>query len=145
VEKYVSTSEPEMSMISDVLGMSAVGMVGLAASGGQLAWNGDPNWNNNGSVNDLVYRQTWTGDSIHIDPNVNGTPWIQPNQRRYYTPDPRSPEDIERERQESMEMLRRFAEMAQGAAARPPVQPTVEPDGVNTEDSFRPQRKLDID
>lgn len=125
-----------MSMMGNAVGMAAAGSIGLAA------WNGPPpsHWYQPGGVSDLLYRPTWTGDS---SADIPMWPSVRPT-----FPAPPDPQDEMRRHEELMEALRRLA----GSTLPPVPAPTQaapaaapEPEGINTEDSFRPQRKLDIE
>lgn len=135
-----------MSLINS----NAVGMVGGSIG---LMWNGPI-----GGHQDLLYRPSWTGDSIDIDPNGNTfigspphqNPWIQPHHPNTYGPierhDPLGPLQVD---PAAIEELRRFFEQQRQAQPVVPqaveFAPPAEPEGVDTTDSFKPKRKLDMD
>lgn len=93
---------------------------------------------------DLLYRQTWTGDSSNIP---------APYQAQEIAPIRRPTEDEERasEINRIMELFRQYTvqRVAEPMIPMAPLQvdPVVAPqeEGINTEDSFKPQRKLDLD
>lgn len=119
------------------------------------------------SMIDLMYRpqQNTFGGPIWVDPNSNWYgrhPWqetigpgLVPDDQRYGPIERPRPEITE----ETLEELRRLFERNQrdrhvittdsitipAPIEAAPAAPEPKPEGVNTEDSFRPGRKLDLD
>lgn len=151
-----------MSMIGSAVGVAAAGSIGLVSSQQSvMASYGDPPWWDRVGQQDLLHRwngNTYDPNSVPVpghwyQPNSN-LPWIQPQPLMpasppQYFPDPRTQEQIEAERAAQMQEFARFIEAARQAIPTQPVQaaPTApaELEGKSTEDSFKPQRKLDLD
>jgi hypothetical protein len=104
-----------------------------------MNWNG---WPPHPNYNDLVYRPTYTGDTIEVAPQ----PWV-PLRPQYNPPMPTAEEQAQ-----AAENLRRLLDLLDSQrASLPPLEAapapvaTPSPAEKDTSDSFRPQRKLDLD